>query len=191
MVVRRARTSCLRDQPWDPWFSRSPKRGLEHLVGEAAFATLPSVCLSSHPLHFGAPPSCSVSALKPFGAAGMEATQGFCELLWLQVCYWPEQRRFLLIGTEHGWPWSLRIMQFLTVWGWQLIVRLSSFVVWSWFVRLLAFADSQMHTEELWPSHPLSSPFNGFSKWLRSNKSPWKGVTGWSHKWEELYTQVL
>ena len=49
-----------------------------------------------------------------------------------------------LICTEHGWPRSLRIMQFLTVWGWKLLSSFPACCLKS-FVRLPAFADSQ-HT---------------------------------------------
>lgn len=143
-----------------PDFPEAPGGGLEPLVvvGGGSFHRPPLCSPLSHPPHCWAPPSCSVFALEPFAAAGTEATQGFCERRWRQVSYWPELRRFSLIGAEHGWPGSLRITQFLTVWGWELMVRPSSFVVWSWFVRLPASPDSQTHTEEVGPSHPLSSP---------------------------------
>lgn len=117
--------SCLSNKPGDLCaLCLSQERGFRAPGGRMHLASLHFVSLHHPPPptpDFWAPPSCSAFALKPFGAAGAEATQSFCEQLWLHGSHWPEQRRFSVIYPEHGWPWSLRIVQFLTVWGWKLL----------------------------------------------------------------------
>ena len=83
---------------WE-WGFRAPGEGLQlaslHLGRQAASLPTPTLVSTTQLQRL---------ALKPFGAAGAEATQSFCEQLWLRRSYWPRRRRFSLIYTEHGWP---------------------------------------------------------------------------------------
>lgn len=145
----------------------SPEKGFRAPGGVCKAPPLCFVSLSSHPQCFSAPPSCPGFALKPFGVAGIEATQSFCEQLWLQVSHWLEQRWFSLIYTKHGWPRSLRIMQFLSL-GVEAIVFLSSLlfeVVLKGFRLLLTHRHTHKNPSLPYsfpPFFPPSSPFSGF-----------------------------